>query len=118
MNERSDRRTSAVILGVGFVVCGAFAALAGQVYDAVSEADGIAALDHPALDAAMAVRTPGLSRAVTWFTDLGGPVPMTLIVTVAAIAFALLQRSFEPLMLTAVSRALSATTCTGPASTR
>jgi hypothetical protein len=36
-----------VILGVGFVVCGAFAALAGQVYEAVSEADGIAASRGP-----------------------------------------------------------------------
>jgi membrane-associated phospholipid phosphatase len=105
VNERSDRRASAVILGVGFVVCGAFAALAGQVYDAVTEADGIAVLDQPALHAAMAVRTPDLSLAVTWFTDLGGPIPMTLMVTVAAVAFALLQRSWEPLMLTAVAAA-------------
>jgi membrane-associated phospholipid phosphatase len=105
VNERSDRRASAVILSVGFVVCGAFAALAGQVYDAITEADGIAVLDHPALDAAMAVRTPGLSRAVTWFTDLGGPIPMTLMVAVVAVVFALLQRSFEPLMLTAVTAA-------------
>jgi undecaprenyl-diphosphatase len=105
VNERSDRRASALILGVGFVVCAAFAALAGQVYDAVTEADGIAVLDHPALDAALAVRTPGLSRAVSWFTDLGGPVPMTLLVTTVAVGFALLRRSFEPLMLTGVTAA-------------
>jgi undecaprenyl-diphosphatase len=103
VNERSDRRASAVILGVGFVVCGAFAALAGQVYDAVTEADGIAVLDQPALHVALAVRTPGLSRAVTWFTDLGGAIPLTLIVAVVAVGFALLQRSFEPLLLTAVT---------------
>jgi undecaprenyl-diphosphatase len=105
VDEQSGRRASAAILGVGFVVCGAFAALAGEVYDAVSEADGIAVLDQPALHAALSVRTPGLSRAVTWFTDLGGPIPMTLMVTVVALVFAVLRRSLEPLVLTAVTAA-------------
>src|SRR3954454_24610451 len=47
-----------VILLAGFAGIAVLTALAGAVYDAVAENDGVAALDRPALTAAMAVRTP------------------------------------------------------------
>jgi undecaprenyl-diphosphatase len=105
VRQWSERRSSALTLGIGFAVCAGFATLAGQVYDAVTEADGIAVLDMPALDAALAVRSPGLTRAVVWLTDLGGPVLLSLIVTLAALALAGLRRSFEPVVVTAVTAA-------------
>jgi hypothetical protein len=39
-----------VVLVIGLAMVAALTAAAGAVYDAVVEADGVAALDHPALD--------------------------------------------------------------------
>ena len=44
------------------------------VYEAVVGRDGITVVDHPVLDAAVSLRSPGLDSAVTAFTDVGGPV--------------------------------------------
>ncbi|HEX2704415.1 MAG TPA: hypothetical protein VHM65_01550, partial [Candidatus Lustribacter sp.] len=60
--------------GAGILLAGGLAALAAGVYDAVTEGDGIAVLDRPALNAAESLRSPGLNHAVTWFTSLGGTV--------------------------------------------
>ena len=49
------------------------AAGAGEVYEDVAHADGVAGFDRPVLDAAVAMRTPDLDSWVTRFTDLGGP---------------------------------------------
>jgi undecaprenyl-diphosphatase len=103
MTERDDRRAALVALALGFVVCGAFAALAAQVYDAVSEADGIAVLDQPALNAALSLRTPALTGVVARFTELGGTVGMTVIATVAAVLLSLRRRSLEPALVAAVT---------------
>jgi undecaprenyl-diphosphatase len=105
VTDRPDRLVPAITLGVGFAACAAFAAMAAQVYDAVTESDGVAALDHPVLDAALALRSPGLTGAVSWFTELGGPAAMTVIVAVAAIALALVRRSAVPVLLVAVTAA-------------
>jgi hypothetical protein len=53
-----------LVLAVGLALAAALTATAGAVYDVVVEADGIAALDHPALDAAKAARTPQLTTLV------------------------------------------------------
>jgi membrane-associated phospholipid phosphatase len=105
MAASQSRRTALVTLGVGFVLCAAFAALAAQVYDAVTEADGISALDQPALDAALSLRTPALTRVVAGFTDLGGTVGMSLIVVALASALSWLRRSVEPLAVAALTGA-------------
>lgn len=103
MTERDDRRAALVALALGFAVCGAFAALAAQVYDAVSEADGIAVLDQPALNAALRLRTTALTDVAARFTELGGVVGMTLIATIAAVTLSLRRRSLEPVLVAAVT---------------
>jgi undecaprenyl-diphosphatase len=105
MRQPTTRRAAVVTLALGFAVCGVFAALAAQVYDAVTEGDGVAALDQPVLDAALRLRTPALSRAVGWFTDLGGTLPMVVLVTVIAAVLARARRSAEPLVVVAVTAA-------------
>jgi undecaprenyl-diphosphatase len=105
MNPTVGRRAALLTLLVGFAVCGAFAALAAQVYDAVTEADGIAVLDQPALELALRLRSPGLTQAVSWFTDLGGTLPMTVLVLVVATVLTLTGRSMEPLVVTALASA-------------
>lgn len=105
MNPAAGRRAALLTLVVGFAVCATFAALAAQVYDAVTEADGIAVLDQPVLEVAMRLRTPGLTEAVSWFTNVGGTLPMTVLVLVVATGLSLTSRSAQPLTVTAIAAA-------------
>lgn len=50
-----------------------------SVDEAVSEADGLAGLDRPALNQAVVLRTRLSDQLVTWLTKLGGPMGMTVI---------------------------------------
>jgi undecaprenyl-diphosphatase len=101
---------------LGGVVAVGLTAGAAEVYDAVTESDGVAGLDQPVLDRAVALRSPGLDAWVTRFTDLGGPVPMTVLATAATLLLALLWRSRTPVVLMAIAAAGSlAMTSTGKA---
>ena len=64
---------------VGGAAAVALTAVAAEVYDAVTEADGIAGLDQPVLDQAIAWRSPGLDHAITLYTDVGGPIGMPIV---------------------------------------
>jgi undecaprenyl-diphosphatase len=92
-----------ITLAVGLVVAVSLAVAFGEVYESVTEADGVAGLDHPVLDAAKAVRSPALDLAVTAYTDIGGTVGMPIIAVGIMIALATKRRSWTPviLMLTA-----------------
>ena len=94
-----------VILIVGLALVAALTAAAGAVYDAVAEADGVAVLDHPALDAAKAARTPLLNTVVQAFTTLGGGVGMSIMATLVAAGLALAWRQWTPIMLIAATAA-------------
>ena len=98
-----------ITLGLGFVVSAALAALAGEVYDAVTEADGVAVLDRPALDAAKGIRTPLGDTLVTAYTNVGGGVGMTILATVVAVGLALTWRQWTPVLLVAATAAGSVT---------
>ena len=72
--------TALVVTGVvGGVVFVVLMLGAASVYDAVTEADGVAGLDRPVLDWAMGVRTPLADVVVTAFTNLGSTLPMVTI---------------------------------------
>ena len=72
--------TALVVTGVvGGVVFVVLMLGAASVYDAVTEADGVAGLDRPVLDWAMGVRTPLADVVVTAFTNLGTTLPMVTI---------------------------------------
>jgi len=93
----------ALTLVVGLLVTSALAALAGGVYDAVVEADGVAGLDQPALDAAVDARSPALSALVTAYTDVGGPVGMPLLAAGTAVVLSWAWRRWTPLVLVVVT---------------
>jgi undecaprenyl-diphosphatase len=99
---------TAAVGGAGAV---ALTAVSAEVYEAVAESDGVAGLDRPVLDQAVAWRSPGLNDAVTHFTDLGGTEGMPIIATVAVLAMVLAWRSWTPivLMLIAVTGSLAMT---------
>jgi hypothetical protein len=80
-----------VVLGAGLVLVATLTAAAGAVYDAVVEADGVAALD-PALDVAKAARTPQLTVSVQAFTALGGGIGMPILATLVAVGLAVAWR--------------------------
>jgi membrane-associated phospholipid phosphatase len=92
----------------GLLVVGLTAAGA-EVYDAVAEKDGLSGLDQPALDQAISWRTPLSDQLVTWFTNLGGPVGMTIIAGVITILMVWRWRSATPLILMIIAVAGSLT---------
>ena len=94
-----------LILALGVIPALLLTAASAELYDAVTEEDGVAALDRPVLDAALELRSPGLDAAVTGFTNLGGTVGMPLLAGAAAAAMVWRFRSWTPLLLMAVAAA-------------
>lgn len=92
-----------VVVGGG-VVLGA-TTLAAEVYDEVVDSEGLAALDQPVLDAAVASRTTTSEQLVTGFTDLGGTVGMPVIALVVVAVLAARRRSWLPVVLMAIGAA-------------
>jgi undecaprenyl-diphosphatase len=88
---------------VGLVLVGALTAVGAAVYDAVTEDDGVAALDQPALQLALRWRSPGLDRGLTAFTHLGGPTGMTIIAAVITLVMVWRWRSRTPLVLMVIA---------------
>ena len=89
----------ALTLVVGLVLTSALAAVAGGIYDAVVESDGVAGLDHPALALAMSDRSPGLNAVVNAYTTVGGPVGMPVLASATALLLAWAWRRWTPLVL-------------------
>src|ERR671920_128104 len=65
-----------ITLGIGLALCALFTLGAAQVYDEVTDVDGVANLDQPVLRAAVGARSPGVVAVVQAYTNLGGPVGM------------------------------------------
>ena len=84
---------------IGIVLVSGLSLLGAAVYDAVSENDGISALDRPALQEALGLRSPGLDRVLTDFTHLGGPTGMTIIAAVVTGLMLWRWHSRTPLVL-------------------
>lgn len=104
---RWSRANTALVVTVvvGGLVVLALDLLAAEVYDAVSEGEGLQTLDRPVLDAAVSLRSPARDAAMTTFTDLGGALWMTLGVLVVTVALAVWRRSWTPVVLMAIAAA-------------
>jgi membrane-associated phospholipid phosphatase len=92
----------------GLLVVGLTAA-GSEVYEAVAEKNGLSGLDWPVLDQAIRWRTPLNDQMVTWFTNLGGPIGMTIIAGVVTIFMVWRWRSPTPLILMIIAVAGSLT---------
>jgi membrane-associated phospholipid phosphatase len=99
----TDPLAGALTLVVGFGIAGLMGLVAAEIYDAVSERDGVAGFDRPVLDWFIGVRTPRVDAAVTWFTDLGGSRIMPVLAVLAAVALTLTWRSWTPALIVAVA---------------
>ena len=95
-------------LAGGLLVLGLTIACA-SVYDAVAEKDGVSGLDEPALELAISLRTPLDDQVVTAFTQLGGPVGMSIIAGTITILMVWRWRALTPLILMVIAVAGSLT---------
>ncbi|MGJ3192039.1 phosphatase PAP2 family protein [Paenarthrobacter sp. FR1] len=86
-----------LVAGLGVALC--LALVFGEVYESVTEADGVAGLDDPVLAAAKTVRSPALDVAVTAYTNIGGTVGMPIIAVGIMIFLATRRRSWTPVIL-------------------
>jgi membrane-associated phospholipid phosphatase len=86
-----------LVIGAAIVVGATFAA--AEVYDAVTDADGVSGLDHPLLNAAVGLRSPFLDGFATYYTDIAGVILMPIIAIVTMTVLALRRRSWTPVIL-------------------
>jgi len=100
---RSYLGANAALFVIGGVGAGVFTVLiiaSADVYEAVTDSDGVSTLDHPVLALAVSLRTPARELWVTAFTDLGGTNSMVFIgLTLTAVMFVLWRRRSIPLMM-------------------
>ncbi|MDQ2758549.1 MAG: phosphatase PAP2 family protein [Actinomycetota bacterium] len=95
----------AITLGLGLGIALAATWGTGEVYDAVVQRNDLAVLDQPALDLAVSLRTPTLDTVVTAFTNVGGPVGMPILATLAVLVMSWQWRSWTPVVLVALAAA-------------
>jgi undecaprenyl-diphosphatase len=86
-----------LVLGIGVAFLMSF--LVSRVYDAVTEHDGVAALDVPILHAAAGLRSPALNDFAAGVAHLFGPVGMPVMAVLAILVLAIRRRSLTPVIL-------------------
>lgn len=96
-----------LVLGGGLVT--ALVAGAAEVYEWVRESSGATGVDQSILDQMLLLRSPEAERAITWFTNLGGTIGMTILAIVAVILLSWSSRSWRALILVASAAAGSLT---------
>lgn len=84
-------------------------AASAEIYEAVSDAEGVAGLDRPVLDAAVGLRSGTANTLVTAYTDLGGTLGMPILATSAVVAMTLAWRQLTPAVLMLLGAAGSVT---------
>lgn len=88
-----------LIIGIGGGIAAALTAASAEVYESVVEADGVAALDQPALDLAVSLRRDWLDAFITGYTHIGGPVGMPILAILIMVILAIRRRSWSPVIL-------------------
>jgi membrane-associated phospholipid phosphatase len=86
-------------LAAGALVAVLLTIASTEIYEAVTEGDGVAELDRPALDAAESLRSPWLNTAVTAFTNIGGPIGMPILAVLVLVILTFRRRSWTPAIL-------------------
>jgi PAP2 superfamily len=92
-----------VATGIGALVVAGLTALSAEIYEEVVEQQGVTPLDRTVLEWVAVQRSPRMDEAITWFTDLGGPMWMTVLTTVAVLAVTAVWRSWSPVVLVLIA---------------
>jgi len=90
-----------LVVGIGVAFLMSF--LVGRVYDAVTERDGIAALDVPILQLGIGLRSPALESVAAGTAYLFGPVGMPILAVAALLVLSVRRRSWTPTILIAAA---------------
>ncbi|HKU34092.1 MAG TPA: phosphatase PAP2 family protein [Paenarthrobacter sp.] len=90
---------------IGAVLATGLTLIFANLYEAVTQADGVAAVDHPVLEAAKGARSPVLDVIVTAYTDVGGGIGMSVLAVIAIAVLGLKRKSWTPVILIAVAGA-------------
>lgn len=93
------------ILLVGLAVVVALSLAAAEVYDAVTDDDGVAGVDEPLLAFALTLRSPMLDAVVTGFTDIAGPIGMPIIAVLGIVVLGAMRKSWTPVVIIAAAGA-------------
>lgn len=88
-----------ITLVIGMTLAVILTLVAAQVYDAVTDKDGVAGLDLPILNAAIHLRSPVLNAFTIGYTDIAGEIGMPLIAVTAILILTLRRRSWTPVLL-------------------
>lgn len=88
-----------LILAFGAAVAATMTWLASEVYEAVVQADGVARLDEPLLEAMIGGRSPALDLGATAYTNIGGVIGMPVLAVTIMVVLALRRRSWTPVIL-------------------
>ncbi len=88
-----------LVLAGGAAVAATTTWLASETYEAVTEADGVARLDRPLLQALASLRSPWLDTAATAWTDVGGVIGMPVLAVTIMVVLAVRRRSWTPVIL-------------------
>lgn len=86
-----------IVIGLGISV--GLSVAAGDVYDAVTDSDGVAGLDRPLLDQALTLRNPMADAVITGYTEIAGPIGMPVIAVLSIVILAIHRRSWTPAVL-------------------
>ncbi|WDF33103.1 phosphatase PAP2 family protein [Arthrobacter agilis] len=88
-----------LLIAIGGGVAALLTAASAEVYEAVVESDGVAALDQPALDLAVSLRAGWLDAFITGYTNIGGPIGMPILALGIMVLLAVRRRSWTPVIL-------------------
>ncbi len=96
-------RALLLALLIGALAAALMATGVHELYEAITGSEGVARLDRPTLDWAVAHRSPAEATWVSRFTEVGGPVGMPILATVVTAALAITWRTWRPVVLMAVA---------------
>ncbi|MEA9983862.1 MULTISPECIES: phosphatase PAP2 family protein [Subtercola] len=86
-------------LVIGLLIALALSVAAAQVYDGVTDAEGVAGLDQPLLNFALTLRSPWFDTLATGYTDIAGPIGMPIVAVAALLLLSISRRSWTPVIL-------------------
>lgn len=86
-----------LVIGASFVTL--MTLFAANIYESLAEKDNLAAVDRPLLAWVMTWRSPLADTAVTWFTNTGSVIGMSIIALAAIAVLTRIRRSWRPLLL-------------------
>jgi len=95
----SPARLWAAVLGLGLALDALLVVGGAWLYRTVVEGDGVDAVDHPVLQAAVDHRTPDLTAVAQVVSDVADVVGMTLLALATAVVLALVRRRWTPFVL-------------------